>query len=307
MVDNHTLVQGGLDTSHDWIVQHTGIERRHVAAPEEATSDLGIRAAERALEVASIHPAELGYIVCATSTPDHLLPSTANLIQTGIGARCGALDINAGCSGFVQALVVGEALLAKVQRPVLVVAADTYSRLVDPKDRTTAIFFGDGGSAAILAPSEDGSLTAISGSDGSGAPHLIVRDGGSRAPLDHGRVGDYKNRLFMDGRRVWDFVLSTVPDLVRDTVSEAGFSIDDIDWLIPHQANSKLLGVIAAELGIPSSKVINLVKDHANTAAASVGIALDHALRTQAVRRGDLLVLVGFGAGLSWSAACFRY
>ncbi len=309
-VTNQQLVQDGLDTTDDWIVSHTGIKSRQVAAPDEATSDLAVRAAERALKAANLDAQQLGFIVCATSTPDHTLPATANLIQAALGANCGAMDLNAGCSGFVQALAVGFALCNQSEgRPVLVVGADCYSRIMDWSDRTTAVFFGDGAGAVVIAAggTRPTLLSVMSGSDGKGGKQIIVESGGSRCPVTPLALEEGKTKLRMNGRAVWDFALDKVPALIREVVAQAGLTLAEIDLIIPHQSNAKMLNAFAEALDISQEKIFFNVQNYANTAAASVAIALDEAVRQKRLQPGGKVVLVGFGAGLSWCAACLSW
>ncbi len=305
---NEALVARGLDTSHDWIVSHTGIHARSMADAKQATSDLAVGAAKRALEDAGIAASELGYILCATSTPDHLLPPTANLVQSRLGATCGGVDLNGGCSGFVHALATGYALAGQSpDRPILVVGADTYSRIVDPEDRRTAVFFGDGAGAAVVAPREGTNqlLAVVSGSDGSLGELIVVPEGGSRLP-GHGK-GNAQRFLQMDGRRVWNFAVERVPELIRAVADRASVSLSEVDLIIPHQANAKMLHAIAERLNVPSSKLLCTVKDKGNTAAASTAIALHEAARSGALKPGSTVIMAGFGAGLSWCGLCLRW
>ncbi len=308
-VSNQELVDSGLDTSNDWIVSRTGIQSRRIAAPEQATSDLAIEASRRALSKAGVEPNELGFLVCATSTPDHQLPATANLIQHALGASCGSIDLNAGCSGFVQALIVAHGMFLQSGRPVLVVGADTYSRIMNWSDRKTAVFFGDGAGALVIGAGDQSPclLSWKSGSDGSGGSCITTVAGGSRRPITAEDLETGAGRLSMDGRAVWEFAVGRVPGLVRDVVEQAGLSLEEIDLIVPHQANQKMLKVIADELGVSEEVFFSNVAAHANTAAASVGIALDQAVQGGRLKRGQVVVIVGFGAGLAWSAACLRF
>lgn len=309
-LSNQDLIDKGLDTSDQWIVSHTGIRSRRIAAPEQATSDLAVAAAREALNAASVRPEDLGYILCATSTPDHKLPATANIVQHKLGASCGASDVNSGCSGFVQALLLGWSLCDRLKPgPVLVIGADAYSRILDWSDRRTAVFFGDGAGAVVLGDtaSEPRLLGSVSGSDGSGASLLVVPAGGSRKPTTTESLAAQNEKLFMDGRRVWDFAVDLVPRIVRSAVAQSGLTLDQVDLIIPHQANERMLGVVAQELGVSEDVVFARVRDHANTAAASIPIALVGAIHEGRLKRGDVVVLAGFGAGLSWSAVCIRY
>ncbi len=310
IVTNQELVDDGLPTSDDWIVSHTGIRCRHVVADDQATSDLATAAAQRALTSAEVEPSALSAIVCATSSPDHGLPATANLVQANLGASCGAIDVNAGCSGFVHALLVGHALCAQNGgAPVLVVGADAYSRIMNWSDRTTAVFFGDGAGAAVVGAGEGGPslLASLSGSDGSGGHHIQLEAGGSRRPVTPKDVAEHRHQLRMNGRAVWDFAVARVPGVVREVVARAGLTLDDVDLIVPHQSNARMLSAFGDALGGCHDRIYSHVDAHANTAAASVAIALDAALHEGRVQRGKVVVLVGFGAGLSWCAACLRW
>jgi len=310
IVTNRELIASGLDTTDEWIVERTGIRERRIASPEEATSDLAARAAERALEMAGIKAADLDLIICATSTPDHPLPATANLIQHKLKCDAGALDVNAACSGFVYALSVGFALRSSGQaRYVLVVGADTYSRILDWEDRRSAIFFGDGAGAAVLGPTSSGDwlLSSVHGSDGSGARQIMVQAGGSRLPATEERVRSRLTRFHMDGRAVWSFAVARMPATVREVATRAGLAVADIRLLIPHQSNQRMLEACCASLGLEEERLFLNVDRYANTASASVAIALDEAVRQRRIRPGDPVVLVGFGGGLSWSAVCLRW
>jgi 3-oxoacyl-[acyl-carrier-protein] synthase-3 len=306
-VTNQQLVDRGLDTNHDWIVQHTGFEVRHIARPDEATSDLATAAARAALTAAGVDAKDIGYICCATSSPDHLLPATANLVQHNLGCDCGAIDINGGCSGFVHAMGLGFAMLTQSPaKPVLVIGADTYSRLVDWSDRKTAIFFGDGAGAAVLGlrTGPESLLGMVSGSDGGGGDLISIRAGGTRQ-----RTAGERSEAFlkMVGSEVWRFALRHVPALVRAVLEQANLSLDDVDLIVPHQANARMLAMIARELEVPEEKVFINVKDNCNTAAASVGIALQQAASSGRLKEGDIVVLAGFGAGLGWCGMCLRW
>jgi 3-oxoacyl-[acyl-carrier-protein] synthase-3 len=310
VVGNEELVRRGLDTSDQWIVEHTGIRERRIARADQATSDLALVAARRALEAAELCPSDLDLIICATSTPDHQLPATASLLQHKLGCHAAAFDLNATCSGFVYALVTGFALRRQTGcRHVLVVGADTYSRILNWKDRTSAVFFGDGAGAVVLGPSRgaDWLLAAELGSQGGGAAAIMVPAGGSRFPATEQRVRDGQTNFRMDGRAVWNFAIETMPAATRAVTARAGLALSDIDLVIPHQANMRMLHICAESLELPRDRVFLNIDRCANTASASVAIALDEAVRTGRVRRGHKLVLVGFGGGLSWSASCLQW
>jgi 3-oxoacyl-[acyl-carrier-protein] synthase-3 len=309
-VSNEELLRSGLDTTDNWIVEHTGIRWRRIARPEQATSDLALVAARRALEAAELRPSDLDLIICATSTPDHQLPATASLLQHQLGCRSGAFDLNAACSGFVCALITGFALRRQMgYRHVLVVGADTYSRILNWKDRTSAVFFGDGAGAVVLGPSHGGDwlMAAELGSDGGGAAAITVPSGGSRAPATEEHVRAQQHKFRMNGQAVWSFALDKMPAATRAVIARAGLALADIDLVIPHQANARMLHACADSLQLPPERLFLNLDRYANTASASVAIALDEAVRAGRVSRGHKVVLVGFGGGLSWSALCLRW
>lgn len=310
VVTNEQLIASGLDTSHEWILEKTGIRERRIAGSEEATSDLAVCAAKRALEMAGLKAADLDLIICATSSPDHPIPATASIIQHKLGCAAGALDVNAVCSGFVYALSVGFALRSSGQaRHVLVIGADTYSRLLDWGDRRSAVFFGDGAGAVVLgpAPGPDWLLSSVHGSDGGGADKIMIAAGGSRLPATEEHVRARLTRFHMDGRAVWNFALDRMPAAVREVAARAGLSVADIGLLIPHQSNQRMLEACCESLGLEKERMFLNVDRYANTAAASIAIALDEALRQRRIGPGEPVVLVGFGGGLSWSAVCLRW
>lgn len=309
VVTNDQLIARGLDSTGEWIVNHTGISSRRVAAAHQATSDLAVEAARDALSAAAVRPEDIAFIVCATSTPDSPLPATAALIGHRLGSPAGAIDINAGCSGFAYALIVGMSLQRTLSRGhVLVIGADTYSRCLDWQDRGSAYFFGDGAGAAVLGKSQQDWLLGVCyGSDGSGAHAIEIPAGGSRLPATVARVQEKMTTFRMRGRDVAKFVRQRLPSLVHDVVEQSNLKMSDVALLIPHQANERLLGECASDMGLSRERVFLNVSDYANTAAASLGIALAEAVRKRRIRTGDVVVLAGFGAGLSWAALCLRW
>lgn len=311
LVSNDDLVEKyGVDTSDEWIVSHTGIRTRHWLDADRATSDLAFEAARSALENAGASARDVGLIICATSSPDYSIPATASLVQHRLGAPAGAFDLNGVCSGFVHALISGFALSDQLDgRLVMVIGADAYSRLIDLRDRRTAVFFGDGAGAVVLAPTTGPSWLRswTSGCDGADFDKIIVPMGGSRRATTAAGISAAENKLRMDGRAVWDFAVARAPAAVRDVVGRGGLSLNEIDWLIPHQANLRLLERCVQELELPASKLITNVERHGNTAAASVPIALHEAVACGKIRPGHNLALVAFGSGLSWSAACLAW
>lgn len=310
VVTNDDLVRMGVDTSDDWIVSRIGIRTRHWAGSDEATSDLAANAARLALERAGASISDVRLLICATSTPDYQLPATASLVQHKLGGSGGAFDVNGVCSGFVHALIAGFACCEKFgDGLVVVVGADIYSRLLDLRDRGTAPFFGDGAGAVVLAPRDCASwlLSEVSASDGEHYDKVIVPMGGSRRPSTTQGLAEGELCVRMQGRAVWEFVASKMPAAVRSVVARAGLKLDEIDMLVPHQANRRMLEHCLDALGIDGGRALLNVDRYGNTAAASIPIALDEAHTSGRIGAGHRLVLVGFGSGLSWSAACLRW
>ncbi|QFZ17842.1 3-oxoacyl-ACP synthase III family protein [Saccharothrix syringae] len=294
----------------EWIRQRTGITARRRAAPHEAASDLAANAALRALESAGVKPAQLRYIVVATSTPDHPQPATACLVQHRIGAvHAAAFDVNAVCSGFVFALGVMHRMLSvEPDGYGLVIGADVYSRILDGADRKTAILFGDGAGAVVVGPTElDQGLLGLSLiSDGSAHEIIRVPAGGSRLPASPATLADGEHFFKMDGRAVRDFVSDRVPPILRQLLRGAGVVPSAVDHFIPHQANGVMLDGLARELGLRAQMRLTVHK-YGNTGAASVPITLDEAVRSGSIRRGDLVLMAGFGGGMAVGAALLRW
>ncbi|MFG1357885.1 beta-ketoacyl-ACP synthase III [Xanthobacter pseudotagetidis] len=296
-----------VDTSDEWIVQRTGIRQRHVAAPGEFTSHLGLKAAERALANAGLAAADIDLIVLATSTPDQTFPATSVTIQAELGiTRGAAFDVQAVCSGFVFALATADAYLktGAFQR-ALVIGAETFSRILDWEDRGTCVLFGDGAGAVVLeAVDVDdakglGVLTTHLRSDGRHRSKLYV-DGG---PSSTGTVG----HLRMEGREVFKHAVGMITDVIVDAFAATGESAESIDWFVPHQANRRIIDASAQKLGIAPEKVVTTVDLHGNTSAASIPLALDVAVRDGRVKRGDLVLLEAMGGGFTWGSALLRW
>jgi 3-oxoacyl-[acyl-carrier-protein] synthase-3 len=301
---------GRLETSDAWIVERTGIRERRIAAPEVKTSDLAVEAARRAMDAAGVGPADIDLVLVATATPDDTFPATATRVQARLGIGQGAaFDIAAVCSGFVYALTVADALLKAGQcRRALVIGAELFSRILDWEDRATAVLFGDGAGAVVLeavaagevAPGDGpGLLAARLHADGRHAELLHV-DGG---PGSTGTVG----KLRMKGREVFRHAVVNLAAVTGEVLAEAGLEASDIDWLVPHQANARILEATARKLGLPMARVVMTVAEHANTSAASVPLALDTAVRDGRIRRGHLLLLEAMGGGFTWGAVLLRY
>ena len=301
-----------LDTSDDWIQSRTGIRARRVAAPDTATSDLALAAARAALESAGAAPADLDLIILATGTPDFpgSFPSTATVVQEALGAkRAGAFDLGAVCAGFSYALHVGAQMVRSgANRRVLVIGAETFSRILNWDDRSTAVLFGDGAGAAVLGPvTEGGYLGGVLGADGSGGSLLNVASGGSRHPLTHDCLDARANTVFQNGREVYKFAVRIMGEAAAQAVEGVGLKTTDVDLFIPHQANIRIIEKAAERMGLPMEKVFVNLDRYGNTSAASIPLALDEAVKTGRVHRGDLVVLVGFGAGLTWGANVIRW
>jgi len=289
-----------VDTSDEWIRKRTGIMQRHLAAPEQTTSDLAFGAAQRAMAAAGITAQDLDLIIVATSTPDYIFPSTACFLQARLGAqRCPAFDVQAVCSGFIYALDIADKFI-RVQsaRHALVIGAELFSRILDWNDRATCVLFGDGAGAVVLtADSKPGVHASVLHADGSQAS--ILSTPGS---INRGKVtGD--PFLRMDGQAVFKYAVRVLDEVARETLALCNMHTDDVDWLIPHQANVRILDATAKKLGIDSSKVVVTVDKHANTSAASVPLALDVAVRDGRIKSGHKVLLEGVGGGFTWGAA----
>jgi 3-oxoacyl-[acyl-carrier-protein] synthase-3 len=299
--------------TEEWILRKTGIHRRHRAAAHEATSDLAVEAARAALDSAGITADQLGWVVVATSTPDHPQPATACLVQHRIGAvRAAAFDLNASCSGFVFALVSAAALVAgRSGTPgyALVVGADVYSRIVDPTERRTAVLFGDGAGAVVLGPASPGRGIVASDLTSHGGQSDLIRieAGGSRRPASEKTVADGLHTFRMDGRGVRDFVTTEVPLAVRRLLEANEVDPADVDHLIPHQANGALLTAALPLLGLPRVRLHLTVAERGNTGAASIPLTLDDCRRKGCFRDGDVLLLAGFGGGMSVGTVLLRW
>jgi 3-oxoacyl-[acyl-carrier-protein] synthase-3 len=297
-----------VDTSDEWIVQRTGIRERHIVAEGETTSVMGIAAGRAALADAGLGPDDIDLVICATSTPDYTFPSTATQIQDGLGIRGGAaFDIQAVCTGFIYALATADKFIRSgSHRRVLVVGAETFSKILDWTDRGTCVLFGDGAGAVVVeaqegtgALSDRGILTTQLRSDGRYRDRLYV-DGG---PGSTGTTG----HLRMEGRDVFKFAVGKVIDVVREAFAETGAEIGDLDWFVPHQANRRIIEASADKLGIPREKVVITVDRHGNTSAASIPLALDAARKDGRIKDGHLVMLEAIGGGFTWGSALVRW
>ncbi|MEZ5707890.1 MAG: beta-ketoacyl-ACP synthase III [Blastomonas sp.] len=307
-VSNADLSQR-VDTSDEWITERTGIKFRHIAAEGETTGDLAIAASRAALSAAGIEGSDIDLIVLATATPDHTFPATATRVQAAIGAHGGAaFDVAAVCSGFLYALSVADAMIrAGSARRALVIGAETFSRILDWEDRGTCVLFGDGAGAVVIEGQEQpddrstarGVLATRLHSDGR-HHDLLLTDGG---PSSTGTVG----KVRMKGREVFRHAVVNLAEVMEQTLADIGLTSADIDWVVPHQANARILDATARKLSLPAEKVVITVDQHANTSAASVPLALNTAVRDGRIKQGDLLVLEAMGGGLTWGASVIRF
>ena len=297
-----------VDTTDEWIVSRSGIRERHLAAEGETTCDLAFEAARRALEAAGVEASELELIVVGTTTPDIIFPSTACLLQHRLGANgCAAFDVNAACSGFVYALTVADKFIRSGSvKTALVVGAETLSRMIDWTDRNTCVLFGDGAGAVVLkADSETGILSTHMHADG-GKKELLYNPVG----VSVGFKPEEKNagvRVLMAGSEVFKYAVKALDSVVEETLEANGLDRHAIDWLIPHQANLRIIEATAKRLDMPMDRVIVTVHKHGNTSAGSVPLALDEAVRSGRVQRGQLVLLEAFGGGFTWGSALLRY
>lgn len=298
-----------VETTDEWIVSRTGIRERRIVAGGEATSHLATRAAASALEDAGVSAGDIDLFILGTSSPDMTFPSTACLTQTALGLTCPSYDVNAACSGFVFALHAGvTAIESGRARRVLVAGADALSRHVDFTDRSTCVLFGDGAGAVVLEASGEPGVLGISlGADGAGGDLLKIPAGGSAHPFSAGEAPDASPYLQMNGNEVFRFAVNAIPSATLEALEASGCDVADLTWLVPHQANQRILSTVAQRLGIPSDRVFSHVATTGNTSAGSIPLALDDLYTSGRIAPGDLVALVGFGAGLTWGAAVVRW
>ncbi|MCX7050651.1 MAG: ketoacyl-ACP synthase III, partial [Proteobacteria bacterium] len=296
-------------TSDEWIQERTGIRQRHIAAEGQTTVDLGERAARRALEAAGVEASEVDLIVFGTTTPDLVFPNCGALLQARLGLHgCPALGLEAACSGFIYALSVADKFVRLGEaKCALVVGAETLSRIVDWTDRSTAIIFGDGAGAVVLKPSDEpGILSTHLHADGSYVDLLHCPVGPSKG-FTHDAQGRLEMFIRMTGNEIFKVAVKSLGALVDETLAANGLDQSALDWLVPHQANIRIIQATAKKLDMPMEKVIVTVQDHGNTSAASVPLALDAGVRDGRIKRGDLILLEAFGGGLTWGSALIRY
>ena len=295
-----------VDTNDQWIRERTGIRQRHIAKDGQYPSTLAVEASLRALTVANLRPTELDLVICSTSTPEYIFPATACLVQDQIGAsKAGAFDLLAACSGFIYAMNMGaQAIRSGSIKSALIIGTETLSRFVNWKDRNTCILFGDGAGAFVLQASDQpgGVLSAVLHSDGSGGDLLTIRGGGARFPASEATVHEGRHYIQMDGNEVFRFATRVMTSATQEALDCAGLKLDDIRWIIPHQANIRIIQAAARGLKLPMDRFIVNLEKYGNTSTASIPMAMVEAIEKGQIQRGDKLVMVGFGAGLTWGA-----
>jgi 3-oxoacyl-[acyl-carrier-protein] synthase-3 len=309
VVTNHDL-EAWLDTTDEWITTRTGMKRRHWTSDNEATSDLASAAAEAALVHAGLQGTDVDCFIVATVTPDYYFPATACLVATRLGAReKPAFDIAIACSGFIYGLTIASGLIRSgVYRRVMLIGAESLSKILDKEDRSTAILFGDGAGAVILERSEEDSfLSCDLGADGSRPELLYAHGSGSREPLDHAALDAKLHLIHMQGRETFKLAVNKMVESTGSVLSKANLDKTDIAFLIPHQANKRIIDATARYLGLPEDKVVINIAEYGNTSAASIPMALSETVRAGRVKPGDLIVFVAFGGGLSWGAVAWRW
>ncbi|MCZ7663716.1 MAG: ketoacyl-ACP synthase III [Thermoleophilia bacterium] len=300
-----------LDTSDEWITQRTGIRSRRVAPVGVSASDLGVPAARAALSGAGLEPEKIDLVICATISPDNLMPATAARIAHEVGAlNAGSCDLSAGCTGFVYALAMASGLVASgLREHVLVVGAEVISRILDWSDRGTAVLFGDGSGAVVVSPADGaGRILGFDlGSDGSGADLLSIPAGGSRMPATHETVTARQHYLHMNGREVYRFATRVISESAHRVLDRCGRAVDEIDLFVPHQANLRIIEAASARLGVAPDRVCTNLQRYGNTSCASIPLCLTEAEESGRLKTGDLVLLMGFGAGLTWGACLMEW
>ena len=300
-----------VDTTDEWIVDRTGIRERRVASPDETTASLAVDACATAIKQAGLTPDAIDLLIVATCTPEQPLPHTGAFVGDKLGIRCGSFDLTAACAGFLYGLVVGSSMIqAGGVEHVLVVGSETLTRITDPYDRGTCILFGDGAAAFVLSPSPDGGPGLLSwelGCDGSAAGLLEIPSGGSRRPTTLDTVADREHFIWMNGPEVFRRAVRIVVDSANTAIERAGVSVSDIDWFVPHQANVRIIESAASRLGINAERTLVNIDRYGNTSAASIPLVLAEAADNDRLADGDLVLLSGFGAGMTWGSAVLRW
>ena len=310
VMTNHDL-EKIVETSDDWIRTRTGIRERRIALPEESMSQFAVAASRRALDMAGLTPDQIELIICATVTPDVPIPATACLIQHELGCKqAAAFDMSAGCSGFIYAQSVAKQFIVSGRcKHVLVIGAELLSKFLDWSDRTTCVIFADGAGAAVMSEGDlpQGVLASAMHTDGSMSDFICMEGGGSRYPVSADTIARKMHYIKMRGNETFKIAVRSLDDVSREVLKKAGLTPDDVDWFIPHQANQRIIGAVGERLGIPAERSYVNVERYGNTSAASIPIALDEAVRAGCVKRGDVVLMAAFGAGLTWAASVVRW
>jgi 3-oxoacyl-[acyl-carrier-protein] synthase-3 len=300
-----------VDTSDEWITTRTGIKQRHKAAENEYTSQFGSKAALQALERAGLEPTDLDIIICATTTPDQIMPSTGALIQAQIGATNAAgMDVFAACSGFLYGLTMVESMIKTGQiRHALVIGAEVLTKYVDYTDRSTCVIFGDGAGAAVIGPVPEskGILATKIRSDGRYEEQLYAPGGGTKMGTTHQTIDDRMHYFKMKGNELFKVAVRSMADISAEMLAKAGYTVDDVDVVIPHQANQRITDAVASRLGVPEEKVYSNIAEHGNTSSASIPIAIDECIEKGKIKDGSLVLLTAFGGGVTWGGTLIRF
>jgi 3-oxoacyl-[acyl-carrier-protein] synthase-3 len=300
-----------VETSDEWITSRTGIKQRHKAADNEYTSQFGSAAARQAIERAGLDVTDIELIVCATTTPDQIMPSTGALIQAQIGAvNAAGMDVFAACSGFLYGLTMVESMIRTGQiRYALVIGAEVLTKYVDYTDRGTCVIFGDGAGAAVLGPVDEGKgiLATKIRSDGRYEEQLYAPGGGTKLGTSHQTIDDRLHYFKMKGNELFKVAVRSMADIAAEMVEKAGYTVEDIDLVIPHQANQRITDAVASRLGVPEEKVYSNIAEHGNTSSASIPIAIDECLESGKIKDGSLVLLTAFGGGVTWAGTVIRF
>ena len=300
-----------VDTTDDWITTRTGIKQRHKARPDEYTSQFATKAAQQALERAGLKAEDIEIIICATTTPDQILPSTGALIQADLGAvNAAGMDVFAACSGFLYGLTLVEPMIKTGQiKYALVIGAEILTKYVDYTDRGTCVIFGDGAGAAVLAPVPEGKgiLATKIMSDGRYEEQLYARGGGTRLGTTHETIDNREHFFKMKGNEIFKVAVRSMADISSEMLAKAGFTVDNVDIVIPHQANQRITDAVASRLGVTEEKVYSNIAMHGNTSSASIPIAMDECIESGRIKEGSLVLLTAFGGGITWGATVVRF
>ncbi|MBL8180468.1 MAG: ketoacyl-ACP synthase III [Blastocatellia bacterium] len=300
-----------VETNDEWITTRTGIKQRHKAAPDEYTSQFGVKAALQALERANLTPEDIDIIVCATTTPDQIMPSTGALIQAQIGATNAAgMDVFAACSGFLYGITMVESMIRTGQiRYALVIGAEVLTKYVDYTDRTTCVIFGDGAGAAVLGPVPEGKgiLATKIRSDGRYEEQLYAPGGGTKLGTTHETIDNREHFFKMKGNELFKVAVRSMAEISAEMVEKAGYKVEDIDLVIPHQANQRITDAVASRLGVPEEKVYSNIAEMGNTSSASIPIAMDECIQSGRIKEGSLVLLTAFGGGVTWGGTVIRF